>query len=301
MKKKFTFITAIMAFSLSHGQYSVPLTNANVESSTPMSTSNNQQYTIDGMYINEAVDGTFDEASSGLASGEGVASSQALKVVTQSGAQSWHVQFVMDLTDISGYGDADFVFSYKIKSAAVPESFPIWITVTTFDEDGNNVTANTVTNYSAGGKISSGAGIDGYTVNDMATSYQTAWNSFSIVSNTGVGKNAKFVDIRTQMSKLANTYYIDDLSLLSSAPLSIKSFEKIGVNMYPNPVSTFSYIRSNTPIENVSLYSVTGKLLLDKKVKTNEYQLDVSSYSRGMYLLSITNTIGTSTSKLIVD
>jgi hypothetical protein len=304
MKKIITLITAIMAFSFSYGQYNVPLPNADVESSTPMTTTNDEQYTIDGMYVNEAVDGSFDETSSGLAPGEGVGGSQALKVVTQNSGstQAWHTQFVMNQTDISGYGNADFIYSFQIKSATVPASFPIWITLRTFDEDGTEVTGNTVTNYAAGGKISSEAGVDGYTVNDMATSYQTAWNSFSIVSNTGGGKNAKFVDIRTQMSKLVNTYYIDNLSLVSSAPLlSLKSFETIGVAMYPNPVSTISYIKSNTPIENVSLYSVTGKLLLNKKIGATSYNLDVSTYPKGLYLLSVTNTKGTSTSKLIVD
>ncbi|WP_242155514.1 T9SS type A sorting domain-containing protein [Aestuariivivens sediminis] len=303
MKNIFTLIMAIMAFSFSHGQYNVPLTNADVESNTPMTTTNNVQYTIDGMYVNEAVDGAFDETSSGLAPGEGVGSSQALKIVTQNSGstQSWHTQFVVNQTDISGYGNADFIFSFQIKSATVPESYPIWMTLRTFDEDGTEVTANTVTNYAAGGKISSEAGVDGYTVGDMSTSYQTAWNSFTIVPHSGGGKNAKFVDLRTQMSKLVNTYYIDELSLVSSAQLSTKSFEKIGVIMYPNPVSTISYIKSNTPIENVSLYSVTGKLLLNKKVGATSYNLDVSSYSKGMYLLSVTNTKGTSTSKLIVD
>lgn len=303
MKKKITLTLAFMAFFCSYGQYNVPLTNADLESSTPMTTTDDVKYTIDGMYINEAVAGAFDETSSGLAPGDGVAGSQAFKVVTQNSGstQSWHTQFVVNQTDISGYGNADFTFSFQIKSATTPTQYPIWITLKTFDEDGADVTANTVANYSNGGKITAAVGDPVNTYNDMAAGYQTAWNTFTIVSNSGGGKNAKFVDLRVQMSKEVNTYYIDNLSLASSATLSIKSFEKIGVSMYPNPVSSFFNIKSSSSIENISLHSLTGELLLTKKANSNEFQLDVSSYSKGMYLLRVTNTKGTSTSKLLIN
>lgn len=301
MKKNITLFLALVAISFSYGQFTVPLTNADVESSTAMTT-NGQIHAIDGMYVQEAVEGAFDEASSGLASGEGVGGSQAFKVVTENNGStlSWHTQFVVDQTDISGYGNADFQISFQIKSASAPSSYPIWIVVRAFDEDGANVSANTITNYSAGGKITAAVGDPTNTFSDMATAYQTAWNTFSIVSNTS-GKNAKVVDIRVQMAKEVNTYYIDNLSLQSSAPLSVKSFEQIGVSMYPNPASTSTIIKSTAGLKNITLHSLTGKSILNKKINTNEYALDVSSFAKGIYLLGITNSKGTSTTKLIVD
>jgi len=261
MKKNFTLVLVFMAFSISYGQYNVPLTNADVESSSAMSTSDNVKYTIDGMFINEAADGAFDETSSGLAPGDGV-SSQAFKVVTQSGAQSWHATFFVDRADISGYGFANFTFSFQIKSATEPASYPIWMIIKTFDEDGADVSSSTLANYSAGG-----ATTDWWLAH---TGYQIASIPFSITANAS-GKNAKFVELRVQMSKEANTYWLDNLSLESSAALSLKSFEKIGVTMFPNPASNFTTIRSNSGLEKISLYSITGKLLLDKKLITNEF------------------------------
>lgn len=303
MKQIFTLLFTIVAFSISFGQYNVPLTNADVESSTPMTTSDNVKYTIDGMFVQEAVAGSFDEASSGLAPGAGVGGSQALKIVTETtgSTASWHTQFAVNQTDISGYGSSDFVFSFQIKSATTPASYPIWIVLRTFDANGTEVTSNTVTNYSAGGKISAAVGDPTNTWNNMATAYQTAWNTFSIVPNSGGGNNAKFVDLRVQMSKFVNTYYIDNVSLTSSAALGINEFKSNGLSMYPNPASHYSTIKSETPIKNIEIYSLTGKMVFDKTINNREYNLDVSTYSKGLYFLHVMNDKGRSTTKLIVD
>lgn len=302
--KKITFlILSLISYTYSIGQNNVPLTNADIESPTPMTTTNNVKYAIDGMYINEAVNGSFDETNSGLAPGQGEGSSQALKVVTQNSGStlSWHTQFVLDQVDISAYGSGDYTYSFRIKSATTPAAYPIWITLRTYDEDGTEVTANTVTNYSAGGQITSDAGVPGSTVGDMATAYQTAWNTFTIISNSGGGKDAKFLDLRVQMSKEVNTYYLDNVALQTTATLSTKEFERLGVRMYPNPANSYSYIKSETNLENIALYSVTGKLVMNKAVNSRDYQLDVSSLARGLYLLNIQNSKGTATTKLVVN
>jgi len=305
MKKIFTLTLTIFSLSLSYGQYNVPLPNANVESNTAMSASGSK-YSIDGMYVVEnANSDSFDEVNSGLAPTFGVGGSQAFKVITKNGngvngVLGWHCQFAANLVDISNYGNADFIYSYQIKSTSTPAAFPIWMVLIARDEDGIDVTANTV-NYTLGGNISSGAGVAGYTVGQMATDYQTAWIAFTIKSNTGGGKNAKTVDLRTQIAKYADTYYIDNLSLTSSLPqLSVKSFEKIDVNMYPNPASSFTTIKSNSGLKNISLYSMLGKRVFNKDVNTNEYQLDLSTFTKGMYMLSVSNAKGKSTTKLVV-
>lgn len=294
MKKKITLTLAFMAFFFSYGQYNVPLTNADFESSTPMTTTDDVKYTIDGMYINEAVDGAFDETSSGLAPDEGVGGSQAFKIVTQDSGStlSWHTQFYTDRVDISGYGMGDFTFSFKMKAANVPAGYPIWMIINTYDEDGAKISGETLYNYTNGGAAQ-------YWL--MADDYQEASIPFSIQANSGGGKNAKFVELAVQMSKYTNTYWIDDLSLASSMSLSLEEFKNIGLSMYPNPATNFTTIKSVTTINNISVYSVTGKLIFNKTIDKREYNLDVSSFSKGMYLLSVSNDKGKSTTKLIVD
>ena len=302
MKKNITLLLALTAFTISYAQYTVPLTNADVESSTAMS-SNGQIHSIDGMFVQEAVDGAFDEANSGLAASEGVGSSQAFKIVTTNNGSTlgWHAQFVSDRIDISGYGNADFSFSFQLKSQSAPASYPIWIIIRTFDEDGVNVSTETLANYTNGGKITAAVGDETNTFLDLATGYQTAWNTFSVVDNTGSGKNAKFVELRVQMAKEVNTYYIDNLSLQSSAPLSTKSFEQIGVDMYPNPASSTTVIKSTSGLKKISVHSLSGQLLLDEKISTNQYNLNVSSFAKGVYFLGVTNEKGKSVTKLLVN
>lgn len=301
MKKTITLFLAIIA-TFTYGQYNVPLANANVESTNPM-TSNGQIHSIDGMFVQEAVDGSFDEANSGLAAGQGVGGSQAFKIVTQSNGStlSWHTQFAINQTDISGYGNADFSFSFQLKSASAPTTYPIWIVVRAFDEDQVNVSANTLANYTNGGKITAAVGDPTNTFLTMNTGYQTAWITFSIIPNNGSGKNAKFIDVRVQMAKEVNTYYIDNLSLQSSAPLSTKSFEANNVKMFPNPTNSSTLIKSDSNLENITIYSLSGKLIMNENVNTNEYRLNTSSYAKGVYLLSVTNSKGKSTSKLVVQ
>lgn len=299
MKKIITLFFAILA-TFAYGQYNVPLTNANVESTNPMA-SNGQIHSIDGMFVQEAVDGSFDEANSGLATGEGVGGSQAFKIVTQNNGStlSWHTQFAVNQTDISGYGNADFSFSFQIKSASAPTTYPIWIVVRAFDEDQVNVSANTLVNYANGGKISASVGDPTNSYLTMNTGYQTAWITFSIAQNNS-GKNAKFIDVRVQMAKEVNTYYIDNLSLQSSAPLSTKSFEAINVKMYPNPTNSSTFIKSDSSIENITIYSLSGKLIMNENLNSNEYRLNTSSFAKGVYFLGITNSKGKSYTKLIV-
>jgi D-alanyl-D-alanine carboxypeptidase len=70
------------------------------------------------------------------------------------------------------------------------------------------------------------------------------------------------------------------------------------ISIYPNPTSNILNI--NTTLQNfqVSVYSLTGQLILDKK---NSYTLDVSSLSTGLYVFKLQdlNSMTTITKKFI--
>ncbi len=73
------------------------------------------------------------------------------------------------------------------------------------------------------------------------------------------------------------------------------------VNVSPNPAQESATIKSETAIKTVSLYSLSGKLILNEQVEANEYQLNLTSYSKGIYFLNITNANGTLTTKLVIN
>ncbi len=57
--------------------------------------------------------------------------------------------------------------------------------------------------------------------------------------------------------------------------------------VYPNPASEIINISLDREIENISIYSIDGKLLNSYNIKNPQCQIDVSNYEKGMYLLRI--------------
>ena len=163
--------------------------------------------------------------------------------------------------------------------------------VVAFDEDGTNVTSQTLTKNNGGGTVS---------WQDLAAGFQEAYSDFSISDNAS-GKNAKYVELRLQHARENNTFWFDDFSLSSSVPLSTKSFEQIGISMFPNPASLSTTIKSAAGLKNITLHSLSGQLLLDEKISTNQYNLNVSAFAKGVYFLGVTNEKGKSVTKLLVN
>ncbi len=68
--------------------------------------------------------------------------------------------------------------------------------------------------------------------------------------------------------------------------------------IYPNPVSKTLFITSvNNSIENISVFSINGQIILSEKENTN--QLDVSVLSNGLYFVVVTSENGTAVEKFI--
>jgi hypothetical protein len=81
-------------------------------------------------------------------------------------------------------------------------------------------------------------------------------------------------------------------------PLSISEQNVVQFNVYPNPVSSNLFIASeNTQIENIRVYSLSGKQLLE--VSDFENSVDVSGLSEGIYFVEILSEEGKSIQKFI--
>ena len=75
-----------------------------------------------------------------------------------------------------------------------------------------------------------------------------------------------------------------------------------GVSMYPNPTSDFLNIELDKTAGNTIIVTDgSGKVQFTREVSTlTQYQLDVSKYAKGVYLLTITNTNGKQSAKFVV-
>lgn len=76
-----------------------------------------------------------------------------------------------------------------------------------------------------------------------------------------------------------DTIRLRDLILLSDIQIPPATSEE--VSFYPNPVIDHLYFQDN--VENISVYSVQGTLLLHLNSSTK--QVDLTSLSSGMYIL----------------
>jgi hypothetical protein len=84
---------------------------------------------------------------------------------------------------------------------------------------------------------------------------------------------------------------VDDFVIDASAILSVNDFEEGAFLIYPNPSKDiFNIKRAATTGEsmNIEVYDVTGKLIRSKSnIIKNDYELDMSNVSKGLYFLQV--------------
>ena len=116
----------------------------------------------------------------------------------------------------------------------------------------------------------------------------TLGNDLSTMINSGSGNE--------QFLKLFHIL-LSDLSF-SNQVLSISDISENKFKTYPNPVLERLFIVSeNTQIENIRIYSINGKQVLDDSNFDNS--LDVSGLSEGVYFIEIQSSEGKSIQKFI--
>ena len=73
--------------------------------------------------------------------------------------------------------------------------------------------------------------------------------------------------------------------------------------MYPNPTSTtiqVSLQNVNDTLEKISIYDVMGKLIQTVNTDVNSQTIDVSAFTKGVYMVEITTENGLKTTKKLV-
>lgn len=60
------------------------------------------------------------------------------------------------------------------------------------------------------------------------------------------------------------------------------------VFFYPNPTNNVLNLRSMRSIENVSIYNLLSKQVLNTNPNATDFELDVSSLTTGTYILKVT-------------
>jgi len=79
--------------------------------------------------------------------------------------------------------------------------------------------------------------------------------------------------------------------------MGVSDPDKLQLTISPNPVTHYLNISSNKNIDQINLYTLDGKLL--KTWNGNQNKIDLSSYSQGIYLVTIQSENITKTQKII--
>ena len=80
--------------------------------------------------------------------------------------------------------------------------------------------------------------------------------------------------------------------------------EKIAENeihMFPNPASTNLTILSGFKMDKIEIKSLTGQKVFENKTAIDSISIDISSFSKGMYLVEIYSEKGFTVKQLIVQ
>ncbi|WP_269685393.1 CotH kinase family protein [Flavobacterium lacustre] len=86
----------------------------------------------------------------------------------------------------------------------------------------------------------------------------------------------------------------------SSVTLATPSYvETSTISVYPNPVADILNIRVQKTIKGVKIFDVSGHLITEIKPKTDMISVDFSSYSKGLYFITIYDENTFTTTKVI--
>ncbi len=78
---------------------------------------------------------------------------------------------------------------------------------------------------------------------------------------------------------------------VDQADVSVANETIQGLSVYPNPADNFVQISTeNAPLQNVTVFDVTGKEVMNLNFSANNTKINVSALDNGIYLMKITDT-----------
>ena len=110
------------------------------------------------------------------------------------------------------------------------------------------------------------------------------------VSVNGIGSGSRFEGVSSQ--SITPIRSVTEMKLATSD-------DEDGFSAYPNPASSDISIVSEDNINRLKVFSITGKLLMDRTVNNTQTLIDVSNFKSGIYMVSIETEDEVMTKKFI--
>lgn len=122
----------------------------------------------------------------------------------------------------------------------------------------------------------------------------TGQEEFGGTDHPGIVNNNRYLNVD---SDITVTAVYNTASTLSFDV--VKSIENIKVTLYPNPVNNIAYISADESIDNLRIYDITGRVIMQHTPNKTDFSLNVSNLSKGVYLVKLNSGDKEATTKLI--
>ncbi|MCH2232422.1 MAG: T9SS type A sorting domain-containing protein, partial [Crocinitomicaceae bacterium] len=127
----------------------------------------------------------------------------------------------------------------------------------------------------------------------------TSYSDNTIPSGGDFEFMVKSVKLKNNSS---GSFYNESLGTTDTEMFSvgISDLEKSKLAVYPNPSNGVYQISAEENIESYKVFDSSGKLVLQEKTNSNFYQLDMTSFNKGLYSIQLTLKSGASQVKKVI-
>jgi hypothetical protein len=105
------------------------------------------------------------------------------------------------------------------------------------------------------------------------------------------------------ISQQGNSVFIDDINIGEFALSTPELYHEQAWKVIPNPAQNSFIIKTenNTPKGKILVRDLTGRLLLEKQINSEQMTVNSSGLPNGLYILSVMNENKVWSSKLIIS
>lgn len=104
-------------------------------------------------------------------------------------------------------------------------------------------------------------------------------------------------DLNFEFDNDGSGFIVDNIIIADMDQLAVADLSKKQINIFPNPASDFITIKIDDKINAVKFYNAAGSLI--KTAQANSSKIDISSLTKGNYIISIETESGIETKKFI--
>ena len=133
--------------------------------------------------------------------------------------------------------------------------------------------------------------------------YQTP---ISVSLDSYIGRNIKigFRGYNSYGEWLGHDWFVDDVKVIVTDTTNVAVGEALldeTISLYPNPAKDQVLVEAQSKIQSVTVTTVNGAMVENKKVDANRLNLSLEGYSKGVYFIRLVTDEGVIIKKLVVE